>query len=220
MQGRPPNIHSPLHANTSSKNVLVRPPHCFHASDPRTSDPLPTPTFHGISISPSPSQSSDEPPFNSINSINIHCSVISVSTQQLICARAEDAVPAVVQSLACRARVAYLVACEAQQQIEKTSLRFEPSPTPQSPPRSPARSLPSSNPQALLPQSGAQSSHSFLSLPINLPMQAHQLLLPHQHYPRKQEQRTTTPPSSAPKEGAKGGKGGGEAALEEGYGGS
>jgi len=32
--GPPPKIHSPLHASTTSKNVFVRRPHCFQASDP------------------------------------------------------------------------------------------------------------------------------------------------------------------------------------------
>ena len=41
--GPPPKIHSPLHASTTSKNVFVRRPHRFQASDP-----LPT-TFLAIS---------------------------------------------------------------------------------------------------------------------------------------------------------------------------
>ena len=32
--GLPPKIHSPSHASTTSKNVYLRRPHRFHASDP------------------------------------------------------------------------------------------------------------------------------------------------------------------------------------------
>jgi len=58
-----------------------------------------TPTFPAQP----PSQSSDQPPFNSINSIKQHQpSHHSVGTQQWIWERTEDAVLAVVQSLAQR----------------------------------------------------------------------------------------------------------------------
>ena len=80
--GPPPKIHSPLHASTTSKNVFVRRPHRFQASDP-----LPT-TFLAIStctitITKFRRTSSA----TSINSIDINPSVISVG-----------AVPAVAQS--------------------------------------------------------------------------------------------------------------------------